>query len=226
MAVTIPDATINAYYQQFLSGLTPQTIDYQDITTEEQTKDEFSASEAAYLEPYYTQQIKSVLASAKAQRAEYDADAASRGMSSSTWLSDAKGRTSQQAQTDVASLQAAYTSALAQNTNDLYQAQLDRLLTVSQQNASNRLTVDEYNANQKTNTEALAYQRALEMYNVLLSQSSGSSSKKSYSSSDDTVFDISDLASTLKATASTASTPKASYSSSTYSKFRNNVVSK
>lgn len=160
MAATLPDATTNKWYQQYISEFTPQQIDYKDITTEQQTRDQLSASEAAYLEPYLQQSMKSVLAQAQAQRASYDADAASRGMTQSTYLTDVKGRVSQQAQSDIAGLQSAYQSTLAQQTNSAYQAQLNRLLSVSQQNEQNRLSVSEWNASERTRAEALAWQRA------------------------------------------------------------------
>lgn len=160
MAATLPDATTNKWYQQYISEFTPQQIDYKDITTEQQTRDQLSASEAAYLEPYLQQSMKSVLAQAQAQRAAYDADAASRGMTQSTYLTDVKGRVSQQAQSDIAGLQSAYQSTLAQQTNSAYQAQLNRLLSVSQQNEQNRLSVSEWNASERTRSEALAWQRA------------------------------------------------------------------
>ena len=160
MAATLPDATTNKWYQQYIQEFTPQQIDYKDITTEQQTREQLSASEAAYLEPYLQQSMKSVLAQAQAQRAAYDADAASRGMTQSTYLTDVKGRVSQQAQSDIAGLQSSYQSTLAQQTNSAYQAQLNRLLSVSQQNEQNRLSVAEWNASERTRAEALAWQRA------------------------------------------------------------------
>ena len=172
MAATLPDATTNKWYQQYISEFTPQQIDYKDITTEQQTRDQLSASEAAYLEPYLQQSMKSVLAQAQAQRASYDADAASRGMTQSTYLTDVKGRVSQQAQSDIAGLQSSYQSTLAQQTNSAYQAQLNRLLSVSQQNEQNRLSVAEWNASERTRAEALAWQRAF----VAASQEAAASS--------------------------------------------------
>lgn len=160
MAATLPDATTNKWYQQYIPEFTPQLIDYNPISTEQQTREQLSANEAAYLEPYLQQSMKSVLAQAQAQRAAYDADAASRGMTQSTYLTDVKGRVSQQAQSDIAGLQSAYQSTLAQQTNSAYQAQLNRLLSVSQQNEQNRLSVSEWNASERTRAEALAWQRA------------------------------------------------------------------
>ena len=160
MAATLPDATTNKWYQQYIQEFTPQQIDYNPISTEQQTREQLSASEAAYLEPYLQQSMKSVMAQAQAQRAAYDADAASRGMTQSTYLTDVKGRVSQQAQSDIAGLQSSYQATLAQNTNNAYQAQLNRLLSVSQQNEQNRLSVAEWNASERTRAEALAWQRA------------------------------------------------------------------
>ena len=177
MAATLPDATTNKWYQQYISEFTPQQIDYKDITTEQQTREQLSASEAAYLEPYLQQSMKRVLAQAQEQRATYDADAASRGMTQSTYLTDVKGRVSQQAQSDIAGLQSSYQSTLAQQTNSAYQAQLNRLLSVSQQNEQNRLSVSEWNASERTRAEALAWQRAF----VAASQEASAASGSGYS---------------------------------------------
>ena len=70
MDATLPDATTNKWYQQYISEFTPQQIDYKDITTEQQTREQLSASEAAYLEPYLQQSMKRVLAQAQAEAAE------------------------------------------------------------------------------------------------------------------------------------------------------------
>jgi hypothetical protein len=160
MAATLPDETTNRYYEQYLQEFAVTPINYADITTEQQTREQLSASEAAYLEPYYAQSMKNVLSQARSQRAQYDADAASRGMTQSTYLTDVKGRTSQQAQSDITNLRASFQSTLAQQTNQAYQAQLNRLLSVSQQNAANRLSVDQWNAQEQARVEALAWQRA------------------------------------------------------------------
>lgn len=156
------NSDVDKYYAQFLAALPVAQIDYNPITTEQKTQDEFAASYAAYMAPAYEQSIKKVLASADAQRASYDADAASRGMGTSTWLSDVKGRVSQGAQSDIASLSSQYQANLGTSVSEAYQNQLNRLLTVATQNEQNRLSVQSANESEKIRLEQLAYQRALE----------------------------------------------------------------
>lgn len=156
------DSTVDSYYSQMLETLPSQEIGYTDISTERRSREEIAKSIADYLEPYLDKSVSSVKANERSQRAALDADAASRGMTSSTYLSDTKRQVSRAAQADIADLRSAFVSNVAQQTEENWGAQVNRLLTVDTTNAANRLTRDQWNASARAALEALAYQRALE----------------------------------------------------------------
>ena len=64
------------------------------------------------MRPTYDQAIENRQEATKANRAALDADAASRGMGSSTWVSDVKNRAATQEARDIAGLNADYSSSL------------------------------------------------------------------------------------------------------------------
>lgn len=115
----------------------------------------------AGLNPLYDQAIIQRKEQTATNKANIDVDAASRGMGTSTWVTDVKDRQQNAESSDIASINAARAAAL-----------LDALNA----NADRQFAADQYNAN----AQAQALQSALAMsgdfYNMYLSQQGGGSS--------------------------------------------------
>lgn len=159
----MPNDRLDTYYKQLVENFKPQEISYEDITTEQKTESDFASAISAYLEPYKQKSLKNIESSERAQRAMMDADAASRGMGSSTYLTDVKRQVSRQAQADKAGLESEFVSQIGQRTAEAWQNQLNRALNVAQTNAANRMTRDQWNAQERTRSETEAWQRAFEL---------------------------------------------------------------
>lgn len=183
MALTLPDSTLDSYYQNLVANYKPQEISYQDITTEQKTESNLASAIAAYLEPYKKKSVSSIESSLRSQRASADADAASRGMGTSTYLSDLKSRMSRQAQSDISNIESDFVSSIGQRTAEAYQNQLNRVLNVNQVNAANRLSKEQWNAQEKNRAEAEAWNRAFILAQYAPASSGGSGGSGSGGSS-------------------------------------------
>lgn len=127
-------------FQSLLGSYAP-TISYTPTSREELQKDISS-----YLRPAYDLAIQQRKDATVANKANIDVDAASRGMGSSTWVTDVKDRAQDSEARDVATLESQYAAAMAQ-----------QLMSALQQEKANQLAVEQYNAN----TQAQALQTAL-----------------------------------------------------------------
>lgn len=127
-------------FQSLLSGYAP-TISYTPASREELEKDISS-----YLRPAYDMAIDQRKEATVANKANIDVDAASRGMGSSTWVTDVKDRAQDSEARDIATLESQYAAAKAQ-----------QLMSALQQEKANQLAVDQYNAS----SQAQALQTAL-----------------------------------------------------------------
>lgn len=144
--LSLPNSVYAEAYQKIYDSVPKQTITPQEIKLDERTKESITTDINSYLRPYYDLAAKQRLATAEQSRAELDADAYSRGMGSSTWLTDKKSRESMAAQTDVANLNAQYGAALNEGVNTQLQNYTSNKLAVAQTNAANKLSADQYNA--------------------------------------------------------------------------------
>lgn len=155
------DPQFQQYYQQILASMTPQTIDYQAPTA-----DEIASQISAYLRPAVDQQIRNRQQSTLQQRAATDADAASRGILASTWVTDIKHRLHQQETADIAAAESDYRSQLLQGVFNRQAQEADR---------ANQIAM--FNAQMRQQAESDAYKRAGDMYNLYLQKKRGSGSK-------------------------------------------------
>ena len=146
------DPMFQQYYNEILASMTPQTIDYQAPTA-----DEIAAQISAYLRPAVDQQIRNRQQSTLQQRAATDADAASRGILSSTWVTDIKNRLMQSEAADVAAAESDYRAQLLQGVYNRQAQDADRALQIAQ-----------FNAQMRQQAEQDAYGRAADMYNIYL----------------------------------------------------------
>lgn len=139
---------INQMYEQFA----PQEVTY-DARSEEEIRD----SIIAWLQPSYDQAVSERKEQTLVNNANLDADAISRGMGASTYLSDVKNRQMSAEANDVASLRSDYGSTLAKNVYDGVSAENEHVLEVN-----------EFNAQQRQQAYELAYQAALVLYEQYL----------------------------------------------------------
>lgn len=89
------------------------------------------------LRPGYDQAIQTRKSQAAANRAAIDADAASRGMGSSTWVTDVKNRQNNAMASDIANLEGNYQSALYNSLLSKMSEQDNLAMTAKQINAGN-----------------------------------------------------------------------------------------
>ena len=129
----------------------------QEVTYNARSEEEIRNSIVAWLQPSYDQAVSERKDQTLANNANLDADAISRGMGASTYLSDVKNRQMSAEANDVASLRSDYGAALAKNVYD----------GVSAENA-HVLEVNESNAQQQQEAYDLAYQAALVLYEQYL----------------------------------------------------------
>lgn len=127
-------------FQSLLGSYAP-TISYTPTSREELQTDIES-----YLRPAYDLAIQQRKDATVANKANIDVDAASRGMGSSTWVTDVKNRAQDSEARDIATLESQYAAAMAQ-----------QLMSALQQEKANQLAVDQYNAS----AQAQALQTAL-----------------------------------------------------------------
>ena len=158
------NSKIDGYYQSFLTTLPNEQISYDPVVLEEQTVDSISGQVEKYLRNYYDKAITQRQAQTVQNNAALDVDAASRGMGTSTYLSDMKNRQLMSESADIAGLNSDYNATLAQTVQDQYNQYLSNKLNVDFTNRQNQLTVDQWNASARLALEELAYQRAQEAY--------------------------------------------------------------
>jgi hypothetical protein len=174
------------YYNQLKTQLqtNPNTINYTPIQVEQQSLEGLSKQIADYLRPYTDSAIRQRQAQTDQYRAEADVDAASRGMGSSTWLTDSKNRMSNAEAADIADLESTFQSNVGEQAFNSFQQYLQNKLSADTTNASNQLETDEFNAKLYQTLEELAYARAGDMYGLTGSGSGSGSASKSTGSVD------------------------------------------
>lgn len=163
------DPMFQQYYNEILASMTPQTIEYQAPTA-----DEIASQISAYLRPAVDQQIRNRQQSTLQQRAATDADAASRGILASTWVTDIKNRLMQSEAADVAAAESDYRSQLLQGVYNRQAAEADR---------ANQIAM--FNAQMRQQAEKDAYSRAGDMYNLYLQNKKSSGGGRDGSDSTD-----------------------------------------
>lgn len=175
MAFSFGDSTFDSYYSSALKALPNQQISYTPVSIEEQTVDSITDQVSSYLRNYYDDNIKSRQAQTVSDLAGVDVDAASRGMTQSTYLDDLKTRYRASEAADIASINNNYNSQLAQTVQAQYNDYLARKLSVDQFNTSNQVDVDKWNAQARYALEELAFNRANAAYQLAQSHRGGGS---------------------------------------------------
>jgi hypothetical protein len=107
-----------------------------------QSQAELANQIAAYLRPYTENAINARKHQTIQNRAAIDVDAASRGMTPSTWVTDAKLRQAQAEAADIANIENTFIGNVQQGVFQADQAQRERAQQAAMQNAANALTAD------------------------------------------------------------------------------------
>ena len=120
-------------YEKTKKDYVPQQMSYTPLD-EKTLADRIGAA----LRPVYEKAIAAIFRGNKHADAELDADAISRGMGSSTFVSDLKRRQDNAAADDVKELESDYGAKLADQLNKAMEGERDRLLEVEKFNAQQR----------------------------------------------------------------------------------------
>lgn len=148
-----PEVTLESLFEELLKQYLPETVEFTPLSEEV-----LSETIRNWIRPAYEQAIQSRRDQTQRINAELDADAWSRGMGQSTYLSDVKERQYQGEQRDVDTLESNYASALAGQLYDAMKAQQEK-----------KIEVDEFNAEQINHARELAMKAARELYDAYLS---------------------------------------------------------
>lgn len=125
----------------------PERIQAERIATEDRTYGDYANEVASYLNPYLQNAIRNRRDQTADYRAAADADAWSRGMGGSTYLSDQKNQLAKAEARDIMAAQNEFLANVGQQAFSALQNQYNRNLQANMQNAANALAVDQFNAN-------------------------------------------------------------------------------
>jgi len=144
----------NQYYNSILSSLTVPTV-----TVDTPSRQEVSGMWKDILRPEVDSAIARRESAAREDMAELDADAVSRGMGSSTYVTSMKERQQEDAEEDIDELEARYGATLAERIYGTL-SQYDQL----------RASAEQYNASARAAAQNLAANMASDWYGQYLSQ--------------------------------------------------------
>ena len=125
----------------------PERIQAERLATEDRTYGDYANEVASYLNPYLQNAIRSRRDQTADYRAAADADAWSRGMGGSTYLSDQKNQLAKAEARDIMAAQNEFLANVGQQAFSALQNQYNRNLQANMQNAANAIAVDQFNAN-------------------------------------------------------------------------------
>lgn len=154
---------LSAYINDMYGRFAPQQVDYTA-----KSEEEIRNSVVAWLRPGYDQAISKRQQQTQQYKANLDADAISRGMGASTYVTDVKNRQQNAEADDIGSLEADYGSTLAKYVLDGANSERER-----------QLEVDQYNATQRQNAYDQAYTAALTLFEQYKKRARASSSGSS-----------------------------------------------
>lgn len=141
-----------AQYDSILSQLQGSN-GYTPMSMPEQSLQSITDQLAEVYRPQYEKAILQRYGATKQQKAAIDVDAASRGMGTSTWVTDAKNRLMNAEAADISGLESDYASQLAGDALQQYNNYL-----------ANKQQLDQYNQQLALALEGQAYNRAMDQY--------------------------------------------------------------
>jgi len=146
------DANLQSQYDNIRSQLQGSGA-YTPLSLPEQTLDGIAEQLAQIYRPQVERAIAQRSGATKQQKAAIDVDAGSRGMGTSTWVTDAKNRLMSAEAADIAGMESDYASQLAGDALTQYQNYL-----------SDKLRLDQYNQQLQAAMEGAAYDQAMQQY--------------------------------------------------------------
>lgn len=146
------DANLQTQYDNILSHLSDSGA-YTPLSMPEQTLDGITEQLAQIYRPQVERAIAQRYGATKQQKAAIDVDAASRGVGTSTWVTDAKNRIMNAEAADIAGLESDYISQLSGDALKQYQNYL-----------GDKLKLDQYNQQLKAALGGAAYDQAMQQY--------------------------------------------------------------
>lgn len=152
---------LDALYNQVLSNLQAPRISY---AMPSQT--ELAAQISEYLRPGYDNAITQRKQQTLQNRAAIDADAASRGMGRSSYVTDVKDQAMDAEAADIAGLESAYNSALLESVMNQYN-----------QHLQNKLAADQYNSSAAAAAQQAALGYATNLYSQNLAKAEANASR-------------------------------------------------
>lgn len=148
---------INAAYKRTYESSAPQAVTFNKINVADETLEGLTSRVKAALNPMYDSAIEDRMQSSVQARAGYDADAFSRGMGASTWLTDVKAREGRAAASDITRLNASFGGTVAENATAQFQNYLGNKLQADSTNAQGQLSADLANSQRTTEYEQWVY---------------------------------------------------------------------
>lgn len=127
------DANLNKAYQD-IYGQLQGSGGYTPLSMPEQTLDSITEQLAGTLRPQYEQAISKLYGLTKEQKARIDVDAASRGMTSSSMVTDLKNRAMNSLSEQVRGIETDYAAQLANDALNQYQKYIGDKLALDQYN--------------------------------------------------------------------------------------------
>ena len=146
------DTKLQSQYDTILSQLQGSSA-YTPLTLPEQSLDSITEQLAQIYRPQVERAIAQRYGATKQQKAAIDVDAGSRGMGTSTWVTDAKNRLLNAEAADIAGLESDYASQLAGDALTQYQNYL-----------GDKLKLDQYNQQLQASMAGAAYDQAMQQY--------------------------------------------------------------
>ncbi len=146
------DANLQTQYDNILSHLSGSGA-YTPLSMPEQTLDGITEQLAQIYRPQVERAIAQRYGATKQQKAAIDVDAASRGVGTSTWVTDAKNRIMNAEAADIAGLESDYISQLSGDALKQYQNYL-----------GDKLKLDQYNQQLQAALGGAAYDQAMQQY--------------------------------------------------------------
>lgn len=146
------DAKLQTQYDNILTKLQGSGA-YTPLSIPEQTLDSVTEQLAQIYRPQVERAIAQRYGATKQQKAAIDVDAASRGVGTSTWVTDAKNRIMNAEAADIAGLESDYISQLSGDALKQYQNYL-----------GDKLKLDQYNQQLKAALGGAAYDQAMQQY--------------------------------------------------------------
>ena len=153
------------YYNRYLNELPKNTVSYDGLSTQNRDVNELAQEVASYLDPQLETTAKNLRRQTRQNYNEIDTEGANRGMSRSTWVTDAKNAAFNGMMQGLADAYNNYNDALVSGVSEQYENYLARRQALDQQNQRNQMETDQFNSQINTAQEQLAYERAAQAYN-------------------------------------------------------------